>query len=196
MQSLYNTLMIGLILLLGGCGISSNVKPGEKLLLDEHSSVLFLGVTPAYRIHLLRGKVENNVWDRPTVDVPEINITPESGYIFVKVKPTTPEERLGVSLIFPDGQSYGPCQDSIAPIFMLKPGTISYVGNLHYSRSGSQLRYDYTVEEQKAVEFLRKNYPGTETAMTTTPMVPMKVNTTLCTPKSITIPIYIPRTHK
>jgi len=193
MQYFYNTIVIVLLLVLSACGISSNIKPDEKLLLDDRSAVLFLGVTPAYRIHLLRGKVKNNVWKRPNVDVPEINITPESGYIFVKVEPTTPEESLGVSLIFPGGQTYGPCQDSIAPIFTLNPGIINYVGDLHYSLSGSQLRYSYTVDEDKAREYLRKNYPGTELQVTTTPMVQMKVDSSLCSPKSITIPIFIPR---
>lgn len=193
MQSFCRPLAVFLLLALGGCGISGNIKPGERPQLDEHSAVLFLGVTPAYRIHLLRGRVENDVWARPTVDVPEVNITPESGYIFVKVRPTTPEERLGVSLIFPQGRGYGPCQDSIAPIFALKPGTISYVGDLHYSFSDKRLRYDYTIEEDKAREFLRTNYPGTETAMTTVPMVPMKVKSTFCDPRTITIPVYVPR---
>jgi hypothetical protein len=193
MQRFYKPLAVFLLLALGGCGITGNIKPGEGAQLDDRSAVLFLGVTPAYRIHLLRGRVENDVWDRPTVDIPEINITPESGYIFVKVKATTPGERLGVSLIFREGRGYGPCQDSIAPIFTLKPGTVSYVGDLHYSFSDNRLRYDYTVEEDKAREFLRKNYPTIRTAMTTVPMVPMRVKSTLCDSKTITIPIYIPR---
>ena len=132
-------------------------------------------------------------FERPIVDTPEVNITPDSGYIFVKVKPTTGEKRLGVSLVFPEGHIYGPCQDSIAPIFTLKPGTVSYVGDLRYFFNGKELSYDYIIDENKAKAFLRDNYPNFEAAMTTIPMEPMKVKSTLCDPKTITIPIYVPR---
>lgn len=192
MHNLPKAVLLILALAAGGCGVSSNIKRGEGLGLDNESAVLFLGVTPAYRVHLLRGNVVNGVWERPTVDTPEVNIIAESGYIFVKVKPTTEAKRLGVSLVFPEGRMFGPCQDSIVPVFTLNPGTISYVGDLQYTYSGAQLRYDYTVDEDKARAFLRANYPNSEVAMTTIPMTPMKVKSTVCNPRTITIPIYMP----
>ena len=196
MHNLNKAVLIILAIAAGGCGVSSNIKRGESPGLDNESAVLFLGVTPAYRVHLLRGDVANDVWERPTVDTPEVNITPESGYIFVKVKPTTDAKRLGVSLVFPEGRTFGPCQDSIAPIFTLKPGTISYVGDLQYTFSGGQLRYDYTVDEGKARAFLRANYPNSEVSMTTIPMTPMRVKSTLCDSRTITIPIYMPSSRR
>lgn len=180
-------------LALVGCGIRQNIRHGESLQLDNESAVLFLGVAPGYRIHLLRGTVTDDVWTRPAVDVPEVNLTPEAGYIFVKVKPTTPDKRLGVSLIFPEGKPYGPCQGSTAPVFTVKAGTITYVGDLRYQFAAGQLRYDYTVDEEKARSFLKASYPGLGSAMTTIPMVPMKVNSSFCDPKTVTIPIYIRR---
>lgn len=176
-----------------GCGTSSNIQPGERPDLSGESSMLFLGVTPAYRIHLLRGDAVNGIWERPAVDIPEVNITPENGYIFVKLKPTTKARRLGVSLIFPEGQAFGPCRDSIAPTFILKAGAVTYVGDLHYEFLGGQLRYHYSVDEEKAKAFLRRYYPQSEGSMTTIPMTPMKVQSNICDPKTITIPIYVPR---
>lgn len=180
-------------LLLVGCGTRQNIRHGESLQLDNDSAVLFLGVDPGYRIHLLRGAVADNVWTRPSVDVPEVNLAPEAGYIFVKVKPTTAEKRLGVSLLFPEGKAFGPCQDSIAPVFTVKAGTITYVGDLQYQFNSGKLRYDYVVDEEKARSFLKTNYPGLGSMMTTIPMVPMKVNSNFCDPKTVTIPIYIRR---
>jgi hypothetical protein len=196
MHTWNKAVLIILVLATGGCGISGNIKRGESLGLDNESAVLLVGVTPAYRVHLLRGDVANDVWERPTIDTPEVNIVPESGYIFVKVKPTTEAKRLGVSLVFPEGRMFGPCQDSIAPIFMLKPGTINYVGDLKYTFSGGRLRYDYTVDEDKAKAFLRTNHPNSEASMTTVPMTPMRVKSTFCDSRTITIPIYVPRPRR
>jgi hypothetical protein len=180
-----------------GCGIRSNIKPGDDLQLDTKSAVLLLGVTPAYRVHLLRGDVANGVWERPTVDTPEVNMAPESGYIFVKIEPTSDSKRLGISMIVPEPRRlFGPCQDSIAPTFTLKPGTINYVGDLQYTYTGGQLQYDYSVEEGKAKAFLRGHYPSLEGFMSTVPMVPMKVKSTFCDPRTITIPIYLPRSTR
>jgi hypothetical protein len=186
-----------LALAAAGCGIHTNIKPRDDLRLDTKSAVLLLGVMPAYRVHLLRGDVTNGVWERPTVDTPEINMAPESGYIFVKLEPTSENKRLGVSMIFPEPRrAYGPCQDSIAPTFTLKPGTINYVGDLQYTYTGGKLRYDYTIDEGKAKAFVRANYPSLESVMTTVPMAPMKVKSTFCDPRTITIPVYLPGSRR
>jgi hypothetical protein len=197
MHILNRVALIVFAIAVAGCGIRSNIKPGESLRLDSETAVLLLGITPAYKVVLLRGEVANNVWERPIVDTPEINMVPESGYIFVKVKPTIETNRLGVSMVIPESRRlFGPCQDSIAPIFTLKPGTINYVGDLQYTYSGGQLRYDYTVNEDRAKAFLRANYPNLEASMTSVPMTPMKVKSTFCNPGTLTVPIYLPRSRR
>jgi hypothetical protein len=182
------------VLSLFGCG-ASNIRSGSSLDLDDNSAFLLLGMTPEYRIHLLHGSIEGSVWVRPKLDVPEVNTFPENGYILVKVKPTTPTDRMSVSIVFPEkrGQGHGPCMNSIAPTFELEPGAITYVGHLEYLFDGQQLRYTSKIDEDAAKAFLKANYPGYAGAFHSRPMTQMKVNSHFCDPRTITIPIYIPR---
>lgn len=188
---------IGLILsiVLAGCGTTSNIPSGSSISLDQSSSVLMLRVTPQYRIHLLRGKIEGNSWVRPTLDVPEVNITPgPDGYIFVKLNANRPGERLGVSLVFPEGKTYGPCRGSIGATFDLEPAAITYVGELSYEFDGRELQYRHDMDERGAKNFVERNLGERHPPLKLLPMVPMEVQTNFCDPKGpIYIPIYVPR---
>lgn len=177
---------------LAGCGTMANIAPGSTFSADDNSAVLVLGLTPRYRIHLLRGSIENGMWVRPNIDVPEINLFPENGYVILKVRPTTPTEPLGLSLIFPGNGIYGPCQDSSSPIFIAKAGAVNYVGELSYSFDGSKLKFEHTLEEEKVRQFLRVSYPGFEERLVIQPLRHMKVKTSRCDPRTTTIPLYIP----
>jgi len=194
MTRLLNTGALIAVLSLAGCGIRENIRPGAALEVDNESAVLVMGFSPNYRIHLIRGPIEDDVWERPVVDVPEVNLFPSDGYLIVKLKPTAATERFGISLIFPErGRPYGPCQDSIAPAFGLKGGAVNYVGDLSYAFDGSSLRYEYSLDEGKARSFLKANYPGYVESLQVQPMKLMKVRSKICDQRSTTIPIHIQR---
>ncbi len=148
-----------------------------------------MGLSPDdYSIHLLRGPANSGVWTRPHLDVPEVAVGANDGYIVVKVPPTTGSEMMGLSLVFPG--AYGPCQDSMTPAFTLKGGTVNYVGDLQFKREGSSLGFHNSIDEDKAREYLKARYHGFAERMETFPMKLMKVNSTLCNSKTITI--YLP----
>ncbi|QTN26202.1 hypothetical protein HZ993_12685 [Rhodoferax sp. AJA081-3] len=192
-------LAIVLSAVLLGCGTTSNVAPGTAISVDQSSSVLLLRVSPQYRIHLLRGKIEGNQWVRPHLDIPEVNIVPGSdGYIFVKLKNNAASEKLGVSLVFPEGKPYGPCEGSIGATFDLRPGAITYAGELVYTYDGKNLKYSHRFDEQDAKNYVENHLGKTHPPIEAAPMTPMKVKTSFCEPKAtayipIYIPIYVPR---
>jgi len=177
---------------LAGCGTTSNLAPGSGFSADDGSAILVLGLNPRYRIHMLRGPIEDGMWVRPKVDVPEINLFPENGYIVVKVKPTTPSEPLSLSLVFPGKGSFGPCQDANGPVFFAKAGAVNYVGDLNYHFNGSELRFEHTLKEENVRKFLRASYPGYEERLVVHPVRHLKVKTSRCSENSVPIPVYIP----
>ena len=171
------------------------IRPEAPLQLDNGSAVLLLGVNPQWRIHLLRGNVEDNLWLRPTFDTPEVNASPREGYILVKVKPTTPSQPLGVSLVFPEGKPHGPCQDGVVPTFSLSPGAVNYLGDLAYTFENQQLRYSYSIDTDAARAFLSAKYPSYVASLTTRPMIPLKVKGGGCNPIIKGVPILSPIHH-
>lgn len=180
-------------LLSTGCGTRSNLAPNSAFTSDDNSAVLVMGLKPRSRIHLLRGSIENDMWVRPIVDVAEVNLFPENDYVVVKVKPTTPNEPLGVSLIFPEGGGmYGPCWGSNGPVFFAKAGAVNYVGDLTYSFDDSGLRFEHTIQEEKVRTFLKASYPGYEERLIIQPVRQMKVKTGRCNSGTTVIPIFIP----
>ena len=183
--------IISIIVFLTSCGISENIKPGADISLDEASAILVLGFSPDYRIHLLRGSLENNVWTRPGIDVPEVNIFPTNGYVIVKVKPTTPTNALGIGAIYLDYTGYGPCQDSISPVFELQGGSVNYVGHLSYAYKGKTLKYQSSIKNEEAKAYLEANYPSLARSLVYNPMRMLKVNSGFCNSTTITVPVYI-----
>ncbi|WP_129775203.1 hypothetical protein [Peristeroidobacter soli] len=180
-----------LLLTVSACGVS-NIKSDSSVRLRSDEAILLLGFRPESRIHLVRGPVHDNTWRRPRLDVPEVNAFPEQGYVFVKVKATRPEERLGVSLIFPTTRTYfGPCRDSVSPTFEAKPGVVNYVGDLAYTMEDGTMRLQFAMDEQSAQQFVRENHPRLGLQLTTQPMTPMKADSHLCDPKSGTYTIYV-----
>ena len=137
----------------------------------------------------MRGKIENNIWSRPTPDVPEVNIFSTDGYIIVKLDPTTPDRLLGVGTIFLGYAGFGPCQNSVTPVFELKKGAVNYVGHLTYHLSKQGLSFDSAIKNDEARDYLKKYYPSFVDYLVYTPMKVVKVNSNYCTPK--TIPIYV-----
>lgn len=181
-------------LLVTGCGVA-NIKSDAPIHLKGKESILLLGFRPNSRVHLIRGAVNNGVWTRPQIDVPEVNTFPDKGYILVKVKATSPNERLGVSLIFPSKfQSYGPCMDSVSPTFELKAGVVNYVGDLTYSFEREKMQISTSIDEPSAKSFLQSNHPNLVALYESHPLVPMKANSHVCDQGMGTfiIPIYIP----
>lgn len=178
-------------LFLAACGVSENIKPGATIDPAKKPTVLMLGFSPDYRVHLFRGTFENNIWDRRGLNVPEVNIFPSNGYILVEVKPTTPEYPLGVGTIFIGYTGYGPCQDSLTPVFDLKEGAVNYVGHLAYTMDGNQLHFTSSIREDEAKNYLKKYYPGLVDSFVLNPMKVVKVISTFCNKRTMTIPIYI-----
>ena len=123
-KTVANVFLMLLAVSLTACGTTKNLHLGSPLAVDDNSGILVIGLRPNYKIHLTRGLSENGVWARPRIDIPEINVTPEDGYIIVKALPTTGEQVLGVSLVFPGGGAYGPCQGSESPTFQVKAGAV------------------------------------------------------------------------
>ena len=92
-------------------------------------------------------------------DSAEVNTLPDDGgYIVVKVKPTTNTEKLGILRIFPGFHPYGPCQGYENPVFTLRSGTVTYVGDLSYYYDGSQLRFSISSNVEKARAYLTSKY--------------------------------------
>ncbi len=174
-------------LFISACGTTKNIQVGSNPELDAKTGILVFGLSPNYRIHLTRGSTKNNIWNRPHLDVPEINLYPEKGYIVVKAKRTGESQALGVSLIFPEGKTYGPCQGSDSPTFVVMPGVVNYVGDLNYTFDDSGLGFTHTLDEKKVRIFLDESYPKFTDKLVVQPMTIMKTNSTLCTPKTITI---------
>lgn len=169
------------MLVLSGCGVTSNIASGTRVPLGENSGVLLLGVKPAYRIQIVRSDVSSGAWIHPFADVPEVNLAPDAnGYIFVKVKPTAPNERLGISVIFPEGQPYGPCEGAVWPTFEIKAGSINYVGELLFNYDGKNLTYSYGLDEARARQYMASKFPNDAEKLTVIPMVPMLIHTNVC----------------
>lgn len=180
-------IILSITLFVSACGTTKNIQVGSSPELDADTGILVFGLSPNYRIHLTRGSTENNTWNRPHMDVPEINVNPEKGYIVVKARRTGESQALGVSLIFPEGRTYGPCQGADSPTFVVMPGVVNYVGDLNYAFDNGELRFDYTVDEKKVRNFLDENYPKFTAKLVVQPMTIMKTNSNFCTPKTITI---------
>lgn len=174
-------------LFISACGTSKNIQVGSNPELDADTGILVFGLSPNYRVHLTRGSTENNTWNRPGFDVPEINLYPENGYIVVKARRTGESQALGVSLIFPEERPYGPCQGGDSPTFVIMPGVVNYAGDLNYVFDDAGLRFTHSLDEKKARAFLGENYPKFTDKLVIRPMTIMKTNSNLCTSKTITI---------
>jgi hypothetical protein len=188
-------LLTAVLGLLSACGVRQNLRPDEPVQLSGTEAILLMGMQPAgYRLHLLRGKVDEGHWVRPTVDVPEVNIEAEAGFIMVKVAPTLPGERMGVATVFPgSNQAYGPCNGTASPTFELKPGVVNYVGDLSYALANRKLSYAYSENGQQARKFLAERFPSLVPKLAVTGAQIMPVRTGFCNPTTITIPVYINR---
>jgi hypothetical protein len=180
-------IFFSVILFISACGTTKNIQVGSNPELDADTGILVFGLLPNYQIHLTRGNTENNIWNRPYMDVPEINVKPENGYIVVKARRTGESQALGVSLIFPGKGAYGPCQGADSPTFVVKPGVVNYVGDLNYIFDNAGLSFTHTLDEKKVRVYLDENYPKFTEKLVVQPMTIMKTNSTLCTPKTITI---------
>ncbi|MDO8991173.1 MAG: hypothetical protein Q7U91_16230 [Sideroxyarcus sp.] len=178
--------ILSITLLISACG-TTNIPVGTNPQLDADAGILVFGLSPNYRIHLTRGGTENNTWNRPHLDVPEINVNPEKGYIVVKARRTSGSQALGVSLIFPEGRTYGPCQGADSPTFVVMPGVVNYAGDLNYAFDDGGLRYALTLDENKVRTFLDENYPKFTDKLVVQPMTIMKTNSNFCAAKTITI---------
>jgi len=186
-------LWVGL-LALGGCGTLKNVDRNSDVRLSESEAILVLGVNPRYRVHLVHGSVTDDVWRRPFNDVPEANLFPEDGYIVVKLKVQPAGERWAVPSVMPEGIGgglYVPCNDSMVPTFTLHGGTVNYVGGIDYQLTGKRLTFSVSSDEKAAREFIASHYPRFA-ALHVSTLTPLKVKTTVCDPKVITVPIYLP----
>lgn len=169
------------VLTFSACGVRENIRPDSPPQLQAESALILLGLDPSSRIHLLRGAAENGAWHRPIIDTPEVNAFPEDGYIFVKVKPTAPSERLGISLVFPNGRPYTPCTGAVLPTWALKPGVVNYLGELTVTVDDrGELRFSYALHEHRARAFLDASYPGYVDYFETQPATPMTVKGGIC----------------
>jgi hypothetical protein len=180
-------IIFSITLFISACGTTSNIQVGTNPELDSDTGILVFGLSPDYRIHLTRGSTANNIWNRPHLDVPEINLKPEKGYIVVRARRTAESQALGVSMIFPEKGAFGPCQGADSPTFVVKPGVVNYVGDLNYIFDNVGLRFTHTLDEKKVRVFLDDNYPKFTEKLVIQPMTIMKTDSTLCTPKTITI---------
>lgn len=193
MRSDYVVLMGALVL--SACGTTTNIERGSDARLREAEAIALIGVNPRYRVHLVRGAATDGVWNKPFNDVPEGNLFPEGGYIVVRLAIPKPGEKWSVPIVMPQGIGgpvYLPCDGSIAPTFALKGGAVNYVGDISYTYSGDRLTFDISSNEEAARQFLASNYPQLLKTLYVSAMTPMKVKTTACDPKTITVPIYLP----
>lgn len=189
--------VIGLVAaMLGACG-RGNVRASDGLQVDADSALLVLGVNHHYLVQMTRGPIVGNTWTLPWRNAAVVDTFPdESGYIVVKVKPTTDAEKLGLSRVFPDLlHPYGPCQGYKTPVFTLRAGTITYAGDLDYNFDGSQLRFSVTSDVEKARAYLKSKYSNAE-PLEFRPMELLTVNSGFCQTKTLMVPIFIPATRR
>lgn len=188
----YSLAIVLMATMLSACGQRS-IRPGSSLQVDAKSSVLVFGMQPNSRIHLIRGDIVDGVWERPFNDTPDVNAFPdEDGYIVVKLRATKATEKLAVSLVFPDGKPYGPCDGNQSPTFTLLPGKITYAGDLKYRVDGAKLSFSISSDVEKAHAYVASRFQEVG-SFEFHPMEVMKVLNGPCGPKTMIIPIYLPR---
>lgn len=173
-------IIISITCFITACGTTKNIQVGSNPKLDANTGILVLGLSPNYIINLTRGKTENNTWDRSQIDVAELCLKPEKGYIVVLARRTDESQALGVSLILPEKGMYGPCQGANSPTFIIKPGVVNYAGDLTYTLDDIGMSFTHTIDEKKVRAFLDENYPKFTEKLIVQPMTIMKTNSTLC----------------
>jgi hypothetical protein len=147
-------------LALAGCGARENIRPSAPVALKADEAIFFLGISPRVKIQVFRGTTENGIWSASQLRSAEINITPDTHYIVVKVRATAPAEQMAITRLLPlDGTVWVVCRNALSPLFTLKPGTVNYLGELAYTLAGGEAQYAYGADDTAAREFLKQNYP-------------------------------------
>lgn len=136
--------------------------------------MVILGVLPSYQVNFHNGSADGTYWTPSNgLSSSGANVFPENGYIVVKVPSLSEAESYGVVEIMPRGfagYNFVACAGDKMPAFQAPAGRVIYVGDIHYDldlQTGDKLSYEYTLNPEKARQFLTSYYPDLASKMET-----------------------------
>jgi hypothetical protein len=155
------TLALPAVLLLASCISFSGLDPKSNYAEIGRDSIIVLGVSPRYRVHIFEGERVGEKWNRDEVMV-KLNVYPENGYIVAKLSPRSGRLNYGIGGILPEGiggQLFHPCQGRRTMTFDAPEGKVVYVGDVTFVHSDKAVRYEASSNFAAAREHLRSHYP-------------------------------------
>ena len=150
------------VLLLSSCVSFSGLDPKSNYAEIGQDSIIVLGVSPRYRVHIFDGERAGEKWNRNQV-MTTLNVYPENGYIVAKVSPRSGSLNYGIGGILPEGiggKLFIPCMGRKTITFDAPGGKVIYVGNITFVHSDATVRYEASSDFDAARAHLRSYYPA------------------------------------
>jgi hypothetical protein len=189
---------VTLALPLAGCISFSGLDPKSNYSNIGEETIVVLGVSPRYRVHIFKGERVGQKWKRDPI-MARLNTFPEEGYIVAKLPARTGDENYGVGGILPEGlggKLFAPCRGQKTMIFSASRGKVVYVGDIKFVNDGSKVRYETSSNFEAARSHLSTYYPLLADKLTDGGFEGAELAEGFCpgdptTPMIITIPIRI-----
>jgi hypothetical protein len=181
--------------LLSGCVTTSNLATGNgSASVDMSESVVIIGVTPRYRVALVKGTPHGDSWSRDHSSVATTNTYPDDGYIVVKIPARSGTGSYGVGQILPEGiggfaPQYVPCTGHTLVTFEAPAGKVTYVGDIQFSINGQTARYQYSHNLEQARRFLSSKYPALAAKVEGQDARLLTMDNTNCGPATLSVPV-------
>lgn len=166
MHSLRPCLLLATLLApgLSGCIAFSGLDPASNYQDIGNASIIVMGVSPRYRIHVSTGATESDGWHN-TGGIVTLNAFPEDGYIVARLAPRSGVLNYGISGILPEGMGSGgnhyiPCPGRRTFTFDAPAGAVVFVGDVSYAPpSVGKLQFGAAFDIERARAHLRTRFP-------------------------------------
>lgn len=149
------------VMALSACVSFSGLDPASNYAEIGDSSVIVLGVTPRYRVHIYEGERAGDKWNRDQV-MTKLNVYPEDGYIVAKVPARSGALNYGIGGILPNGIGGGlftPCLGKSTITFDAPKGKVVYVGDVKLTSTGQTVRYEASSNPEAAMTHIKARFP-------------------------------------
>jgi hypothetical protein len=150
-------------LLISGCVSFSGLDPPSNYSNFGEESVIVLGISPRFRVHIFDGEKTGDKWIRDVIIV-KLNVFPEDGYIVAKVPPKSGTQNYGIGGLLPEGlglspRMFSPCQGQSTLTFDAPAGKVVYVGDIRFVDKGSSVMFESSYDMEAARAHMRKHFP-------------------------------------
>lgn len=152
---------VAMATMLSGCVTFSGLDPKSNYAEVGNGSIIVMGVSPAYRVHIFEGERVGDKWKRDIIAT-KLNVYPVDGYIVARVPARTGAENYGIGGILPDGiggKLFIPCIGRKSLTFDAPAGKVVYIGDVTLAATGRGIGYNATSDIEAARAHLKARFP-------------------------------------